>query len=153
MTDLPLRTFIAAKGVLVYNGRVLFLREAGSYVDGANIGKYDVPGGRLNPDEDVLDGLKREVFEETGCAVTAARPFHVLDWRVTRPSEHWHISAIFFAVPVASDVVKLSQDHDDYVWMDLSKPATIPIMKNYEAMLNDLRVLCGDMLTGAAHAA
>jgi 8-oxo-dGTP diphosphatase len=144
------KNFIAAKGVLVHEGRVLFLREAGSYVDGANIGKYDVAGGRLNPGEDIMDGLAREVREETGQSVAGARAFHTLEWSVVRPAEQWHIAATFFAIPAVNDKVQLSQDHDHYVWIDLAQPITIPLMKNYATMLEDLRTKCSDLFQRSA---
>jgi ADP-ribose pyrophosphatase YjhB (NUDIX family) len=137
--DLPLKEFIAAKGVLVHAGKVLFLRESGSYVEGTNVGKYDVSGGRLNPDETWVDGLRREVAEETGFTVDTAVPFFVRDWRVNRPVERWHIHAVFFAVPVMSPEVILSTDHDHYVWLDpRTAQAHIPLMAGYDAMLGAL---------------
>ncbi len=140
---LPLREFVAAKGVVVHNGKVLFLRESGSYIDGSKPGKYDIPGGRLNPGEGWIDGLKREVFEETGLTVDIAVPFWTCDWRVTRPSEEWHIRAVFFAILMNTDQVTLSVDHDHYVWVDpRDAAAQTPILPGYDVMLNELQIRC-----------
>lgn len=96
----PVRNFTAAKAFIVYGGRILYLREAGSYIDGSQVGRYDISGGRLNPGEDVMDGLKREVMEETGLTLAEVFPFKEIDWRVDKGAEVWHIHAHFFvAVP------------------------------------------------------
>ena len=142
-TTLPLREFTAAKGVLVHNGKVLFLRESGSYMDGSNIGKYDVSGGRLNPGEGWIDGINREVFEETGLTVDTALPFFTGEWRVMRATEEWHIRAVFFAIPTDADQVILSIDHDHYMWVDpRDAAAQIPILPGYDAMLTALQARC-----------
>lgn len=136
----PLREFTAAKGVLVHNGKVLFLRESGSYVDGSNPGKYDIPGGRLNAGEGWIEGLRREVFEETGLTVDNPIPFWTRDWRVTRTTEAWHVRAVFFVVPVETNQVVLSVDHDHYMWIDPCDVVTqIPILPGYDAMLAALQ--------------
>lgn len=145
-TTLPLREFTAAKGAVVHNGKILFLRESGSYVDGSNPGKYDTPGGRLNPGEGWIDGIKREVFEETGLKVETAAPFFTREWRVTRATEEWHIRAVFFAIPMDADQVTLSMDHDHYVWVDPRDAATqIPILPGYDAMLTALQARCPEL--------
>lgn len=37
---------------------------------GISRGKWNAPGGKLEPDEDALTGAKREVYEETGLRVS-----------------------------------------------------------------------------------
>jgi len=39
------RLFVAAKTFIIFRGKVLILRESTKYQDGANWGRYDVPGG------------------------------------------------------------------------------------------------------------
>lgn len=135
---LPVRHFRAAKAALVCKGRVLMLREAGSYVDGSNTGRYDLPGGRLAEGEDLLEGLKREVIEETGLRIEAAMPFHEDSWQVQRTGETWQIDATFFVADVPDTAIQLSRDHDHAVWIDPAQPGDIPLMKNYPALLAKL---------------
>lgn len=75
------KLFVAAKAMIVHEGKVLMLREASTSPDGTQIGLMQFPGGRLKPGEAVTDGLKREAFEETGLAVTPVRPVAVQEWR------------------------------------------------------------------------
>lgn len=66
---------IATKALIVnYKGQMLILREASTYEEGTNVGRYHMPGGRLNPGEAFLEGLKREVDEETGLQIEIGEP-------------------------------------------------------------------------------
>ena len=50
---------VAAKAVIVKDGKVLILREASTYTEGTNIGKWGSPGGRIEASESFFDGLRR----------------------------------------------------------------------------------------------
>jgi len=60
-------------------GKVLIIRESPAYKDGTNIGKYDMPGGKIEPGENFILGLQREVREECGLEVTMGKPIHVAE--------------------------------------------------------------------------
>jgi 8-oxo-dGTP diphosphatase len=135
----PVRNFTAAKAFIVYGGRILYLREAGSYIDGSQVGRYDISGGRLNPGEDVMDGLKREVMEETGLTLAEVFPFKEIDWRVDKGAEVWHIHAHFFVAVPSEPHVRLSVDHDDFQWVTPDAAVrTLPIMENFVPMMGEL---------------
>ena len=56
---------IVVGGVLKRNGKYLLVQEAKNEFRG----KWNPPAGRLNPGENVLEGAKREIFEESGFTV------------------------------------------------------------------------------------
>ena len=56
---------IVVGGVLKRNGKYLLVQEAKNEFRG----KWNLPAGRLNPGENVLEGAKREIFEESGFTV------------------------------------------------------------------------------------
>ncbi len=112
------KLFVATKAVVVYKGKILILREAGSYVDGTNMGRYDVPGGRLHPGERFNEALEREVLEETGLRIQIGNPVAVNEWRPTVRGEQWQIVGIFFECEATSSEVTLSKDHDTFAWID-----------------------------------
>jgi 8-oxo-dGTP diphosphatase len=45
-----------------------------------HLGKYNGLGGKLNPDEGVTQGLRREIMEESGLTVTAMRLRGTISW-------------------------------------------------------------------------
>ena len=56
---------IDVAAVIEKNGKFLLVQEAQEICKG----KWDIPGGLLDPNETIFDGVKREVFEECGCKV------------------------------------------------------------------------------------
>ncbi len=130
------KLFIATKALIVHNGKVLLLRESGSYVDGTNAGRYDLPGGRLKPGERFDEALRREVHEETGLDVTIGRPVAVNEWRPEVRGEQWQIVGVFFECQAASDTVALSEDHDAFVWIDPSQYESQPMIENLRVVFD-----------------
>lgn len=56
---------IVVGGIIEKDGKFLLVQEAQERCRG----KWNIPAGRLDPDETIFEGAKREVFEETGCKV------------------------------------------------------------------------------------
>jgi 8-oxo-dGTP diphosphatase len=117
--DEAIKQRVALKAVIVNGeGKMLVLREANTYADGTNLGKYDVPGGRLEPGEAWHDGLLREVREETGLAVELVKPLIVGEWRPVINGVTNQIVGIFMLCKLTgSDAITLDHEHDSYVWM------------------------------------
>lgn len=114
---------IAAKAVIVNSkGEILILREAEDYADGTNTGKYHMPGGRLEKGETYLDGLAREIMEETGLKAKPLYPLTVAEWRpVIRGVPH-HIIAVFTLCRLkGKGAARVSDEHDEAVWIDPKK--------------------------------
>lgn len=113
-----LKLFVATKAFISYKDKILLLQESSNYKEGTQLGKFDVPGGRLSPGETVEDCLGREISEETGLSVNSGRPFFVNESRPTVNGEKWQVIRIFFSVDVDTDVVTLSEDHEAHIWID-----------------------------------
>lgn len=113
-----IRQRIACKALITYRSKVLIIREAPTYADGTNIGKYHLPGGRIEPGEPFMDGLIREVMEETGLPITVGQPFFVGEWFPVIRGEPNQIVAIFFKCMARTSKVSLSDEHDAYQWID-----------------------------------
>jgi 8-oxo-dGTP diphosphatase len=125
---------VAAKAVIVNKaGQILLLREGSDYADGTNPGKYHVPGGRLEKGETYWDGLEREVWQETGLKVKVLYPLHIDEWRpVIRGVPH-HIIAVFtLCTPKGSAKPKLSNEHDQAVWVDPAERAHYALLAEDE---------------------
>jgi len=112
------KMFVAMKGFVVHEGRVLVLREASSYKEGSNEGRYDIVGGRIKPGEHFQDSLVREIHEETGLVVNVGKPFFVNEWRPHIKDEQWQVVATFLECEALHTNVVLSQDHDHFLWID-----------------------------------
>lgn len=134
---------IATKALIVNDkGEILILREASTYEEGTNVGRYHLPGGRLNPGEAFLNGLEREVDEETGLKIEIGKPIYVGEWRPVIKGIQNQIVAIFFICKPLSENVNLSEEHDDYKWAlpkDISRYDVMPpedkVFEEYENSL------------------
>ncbi len=112
-----MKLFIGAKALIERDGKILLIREA-AYDEGTNLGKWDVPGGRIEPHEPILVGLAREVMEESGLNIV---PQHVLTVEETFPiikGEACHIIRVYYLATTNSSEVVLSPDHNEYQWVD-----------------------------------
>lgn len=65
---------VGVGGVVLHEGRVLLVKM--TY--GRSAGKWIIPGGFVEPEEDVSEGVAREILEETG---VIARPERVVGVR------------------------------------------------------------------------
>lgn len=118
-TEKPIVLQVAAKAAIVNSsGEVLIVREASSGKNNTKVGLYGLVGGRLNPGESFIDGLKREIMEETGLQVEVGDPLYVGEWHpVIRGVEH-QIIAVFVRCTSLNEDVQLSEEHDSYKWIN-----------------------------------
>ena len=134
------KLFVAMKAFIVNNGKVLILRESSKYKDGSNNKKYDVAGGRIEPGQRFDESLLREIKEETGLEIKIGKPFFVDEWRPFVNEEQWQIVGTFFECLSDSDKVELSEDHDDYQWIDPKEYKNYNLIEKlhpvFEAYLN-----------------
>lgn len=69
---------IVVAGVLLEGGRVLLTqRKKGAHLEGL----WELPGGKIDPDEDPRDALARELREEIGVEVEVGAPVEITSWR------------------------------------------------------------------------
>ncbi|SRR3989304_2257411 len=108
----------AVKALVFRGKKTLILRESPQYREGTNQGRYDVPGGRIKPGQRYYKSLLREINEETGLSVKIGRPFHVDEWKPKVAGRDLNILGIFFECFADSDKVRLSKDHDNYLWIN-----------------------------------
>ncbi len=107
---------VGVKAVILRDNKVLLLKRGSKY--GRFEGVWDIPGGRINFGEEPVDGLKREVLEETGLVLQfVERP---LDARTVFKDDKKQIVRITFLCRVNGGEVKLSHEHTEHGWFDLN---------------------------------
>lgn len=96
--------------VLNKSGKILVLQR--SKKSGAG-GKWSLPGGVLEQNENPIDAIKREIMEETKLEVTDVRPFSFKSYSHEGDS----ILIIGYVCKASSDDVVLNWEHDNYQWL------------------------------------
>jgi len=118
--------FQVAAGAIIRNrrtGKILLIHRTAKQVSG-DIWEY--PVGRTKQFETLVDGLKREVAEETGLtSIEIERPFSTFEFmRGERAAEN-EVRAIVFAATTDQDDVQLSDEHDAYKWVTIDEAITM----------------------------
>lgn len=82
----------------------------------ANPNKWDFPGGELDLGEDAINGIIREIKEETGLEVEGIKPFDV-ESHINDKGEFW--VTIAYTAKAKSVEVELSFEHDKFKWVQV----------------------------------
>jgi 8-oxo-dGTP diphosphatase len=102
---------IALKGIVVYKGKVLIIKR--SDYDEAFAGIWEIPGGRLQFDEELESALIREVKEEAGIEITIEKLYYAYTF-MTSPTRQFVI--LTYLCKTEQDNVTLSNEHTEYLW-------------------------------------
>lgn len=95
-------------------GKYLFLRRVPLFKPGAQ--EWDIPGGRIEHDEALVDALRREVKEETGLVLEGdVRLLAAQDIFVE--GKNLHVVRLTYIGSTVGRKVILSNEHDAYRWM------------------------------------
>ncbi|MBM6828338.1 NUDIX domain-containing protein [Anaerotignum lactatifermentans] len=107
---------VAVKAVIVKEDKVLVLRRSRREMECSYMNKYqkwDLPGGGLHFYEKAEDGLRREIREETTLQVSIGTPVSMFD--VIR--RQVHLCIFTYACRWEAGEVRLSEEHEAYIWM------------------------------------
>jgi len=133
-----MKLMIGAKALIQNEaGHILIVREA-AYDEGVNEGRWDVLGGRINPEEPILTGLNREVMEEAGITITPGEVLGVYETFQTIKGESCHIVRIYYSAQANHTFVVLGADHDLYEWVDLQNLGNKEFVSNLEELFQKL---------------
>lgn len=110
-------------------GKYLLMRRSDKEKSG--IGKWDIPGGRVEADTSLMENLAREVMEETGLVMTEA-PVLVDVQDMQWPDRH--VVRIVYSSS-AEGTPRLSHEHTEYRWMNA---AEISELADFDRYLSEL---------------
>lgn len=108
---------IIVKGIFLRNNKVLFLNKP-------NKG-WELPGGKVEFGNSVINTLKREISEELGIKkLNIGNIVHVDDIIFKKDSTWCHYTVIVFEVKTdqkSLDRIKISDEHSEYEWFSKSE--------------------------------
>jgi len=94
--------------------------------DDQHFGKYNGLGGKLNPDEDIVTGFRREVREEAGIECVAFTLRGTISWPgFGKDGEDWF--GFIFRVESFSGTPLTKNDEGTLEWMHIDNILTLPL--------------------------
>lgn len=132
-------THLSTGVAIVRDGKVLVVRRAADDYLG---GSYELPGGGIEEGESLYDAVVREVREETGLEIAEILGMFP-GFEYSTPKKP-RVRQMNFIVSVAGGEVRLSDEHDDYMWIgDEEEVDTLPVTESMKTCLKDaLEVTC-----------
>ena len=126
---------LVVAAAVVLDGRLLAARRLGPP---ALAGLWELPGGKVEPGEEPIDALHRELAEELGLRTRLGARVGG-DW----PLPDGGVMRVWAAVPLAGSEVRPGPAHDLVTWLAAEDLGTIPWLEADVALLPDLARLLG----------
>lgn len=116
--EFPSTPLVGVGAVVVHEGRVLLVRRGKAPLKG----HWTLPGGVLELGETLLDGVAREVLEETGMVVEAVELVEVLD-RIHKIDGRiqFHYVIADYLCRVTGGTLQAASDADAVRWVERSQ--------------------------------
>lgn len=99
---------------------------------------WDLPGGDLDFGEDAIQGITREIKEETGLTIGKVTPFDV-EAVINPQGDYWVTIAYFGSAD--KQQVQLSSEHSDYRWVTSSEFQKINTSRRAQRFVENYRRL------------
>lgn len=112
--------------------RCLVLRRAMTSKN--NAGKWEFPGGKLDPGESFDEALEREVREETGLEITLLRPF---DTAMSSIQDR-RVVYLFMLAKTGTDRVRLSEEHDAFQWVTADRLSEVDLAQQFQRVAKQM---------------
>lgn len=115
-----MRAVIATLGyVLSADGRQVLLIKRDARPDDLHFGRYNGLGGKLEPDEDVCEGMRREIYEESGLKCERLELAGTVSWPgFGRDGENWF--GFIFRVPQWTGTSLAKNAEGTLHWVDVA---------------------------------
>lgn len=130
---------VSQKALIRQGGRVLLVRysQSSPVHDSRAWGTWDMPGGRLNTGENVVEGVKREVREEIGVDVVIGGILSTGTFVKFNGGTNFFV--IYEARLVSDDAVFVPEEAEvaEIQWVDEKEALTLPFI--YQEYLIALR--------------
>jgi 8-oxo-dGTP diphosphatase len=110
---------LGASVVIVADGAILLVQRGHE----PQLGRWSVPGGRVEPGETLEQAAAREAYEETGLEVNVGAEL----WSLTIPAGDVAFEVHDFAATVTGGVLRAGDDAADVRWVQLDALEDLPL--------------------------
>lgn len=121
---------------LIFKGDKLLLIKRNKKSDFAG-GCWDIPGGKMEYKETPEDALKREVYEETGLNINIENIISISSG-INEKKKKQYISIVYLCKYNSGDIL-LSDEHTDYIWLNINEAESYEKIYYIEDALNNIK--------------
>lgn len=128
--------------VIIQNtaGKYLLLTRSEDYQTIGGGDGWDIPGGRIDASEELLEALHREVREEISAELPAdVRPELLAAQDIIVTAKDLHVVRLTYRLTLDIDEVTLSGEHTAYRWFTLAELKELSLEPYLAAVVRDLR--------------
>lgn len=129
------RLGVAVRAVVRRDSRILMVRRSSAC--GHDPDLWELPGGKIDPDEILTEALQREVAEETGIGIEVGRPFTT--WHFVK--EPFWVTGITFECRYVRGELRLSGEHSEGGWFTVKEALDLPLALSEREQLEAYRLL------------
>lgn len=134
------KILLVVRAVIVDGGKVLLIKR--SRDDRWEPGKWEIPGGKLDSGQSVLEVVQREVKEESGLGIRVTRSeiFTFADKRAIRSGKYkgYYYLALIFKTNDFRGKLRLGPEHEDSKWVTLKEALDLKLTEETKKVLNFL---------------
>ena len=119
--EYPERPLVGVGGVVIASGRALLVRRGGPPLEG----QWSIPGGMLEVGETLLEGVRRELLEETGIEVRVGALIEVFE-RINVDQDgktRYHFVVLDYLCEAVGGQARAGSDVSDVAWASPSELA------------------------------
>ena len=133
---------LTAKALIIMGDKALILRRSEKEIKSSYFNKnepWDLPGGSVRFYENCMEGLLREIDEETSLKVKVIKPLRIFDII----KNHVHMTIFTYLCTYRSGNVILSDEHESYYWLTLKEAEEMKlppwIIKDIKSAFNEIK--------------
>lgn len=109
--------YVAKSLVRRSDGKYLMLKR--SQTDADSPGRVDLPGGGVEAGESFDQTIRRELSEEAGIDAPSSQT--MLVYTFSKIDDQVVKLRFLYLTKVSSPIIRLSHEHDDFLWLDLAE--------------------------------
>jgi len=109
---------VGVKALIKNNSGKYLLIKRSVVMNGETSASWDIPGGRIDPSETLLEALTRELGEEIGLTNVPGDYQLIAAQDIFVKEKDLHVVRLTYKVSCDIQQIKLSQEHSEYCWVD-----------------------------------
>jgi 8-oxo-dGTP diphosphatase len=129
-TPPALRPELAVGAIIVDDDALLLVRRGRP----PGVGRWSVPGGRVERGETLAHAVVREVLEETGVECVCGE---LIGWVERFGVDHHFVILDFAAIPLSMEDPVAGDDADEVRWVPLDEVSTLDLVEGLAEFLHE----------------